>query len=349
MRRLFIASVSVLAATVLAVTGAVSGAAAATPVSTSPLSCNKLATAASPARAFSVPVSTSNPAINELGVSNGRMPTTPVILAAGGLVCEWSNGLGYGTFSAPTGYVGVTVEFLHGAAAGYDRWATFSPAATGPEFWGCLAGGSCVLYSSVGGDWLTVSFVGARSEAAAYTVAQRISTAIQRAGERSWTPPASEFPLGAKCEQIVPMAALRAALGTSVVLDYRPSLPGWSLYQEAANRIPAPLCIAVNSTGSYSGTQIRTIPGGEWAFNQLRASLTVPGRLTEFRDFPLPDGDRAYIRCNAARTHCILDAILAGHWIQVQILPDERTPVVSVPRPRALADILRAAIVEVYS
>jgi hypothetical protein len=318
------------------------------PVSTSNIPCTKLASAVNPTASFATAVSLRNPAIQEtLGMAQQLLPSTDVIRAAGGVVCEWSNGRPF--TGVPGGaFVGVRVEFLHAASDGYWRWAgVFAPVTT-PEVTTCSPG-FCQFMSSAGDDWLMVSVYGARSEPVAISLGERIRTALQLGSESTWAPVASAHPLGHSCEEVIPRDAFRAAIGTTTPLFYFPDPPGWSILHEALHRVPAPMCSLLTADGSAGPGWFRTLPSGSWGFDEVAPYLTAPGPMLPFTRVSLPAGDRAYVRCNSARTDCILDAIIAEHWVQVQLWPEGKPRTIAKPRLDALADILRSIVYEIYT
>lgn len=342
--------VAAFATLLLVATTSVSSASATVPppASTSNIPCTKLASAVNPTKSFVTAVSLRNPAISEtLGFGQQLLPSTDVIRAAGGVVCEWSNGLPY--TGVPGGaFVGVRVEFLHAASAGYYTGIPGFPAPTTPESSICFSR-FCQYSTAAGGDWLQVSVYGARSDAVAVSLGQRISTAFQLGSEGVWAPVASAHPLGNKCETVIPREAFRAAVGTTIPLSYFPDPPGWSIWHEAIHRVPAPMCSLLTGDGSAGPGWFRTLPSGSWGFDEVAASLTLPGPMLPFTRVALPAGDRAFVRCNASKTDCILDAIIAEHWVQVELWPDGTPRTISRPRMDALADILRVIVSEIYS
>lgn len=349
MRTISSTLVATLATLLLVATTSVSSASASVPppASTSNIPCTKLASAVNPTKSFVTAVSLRNPAISETLGMGQLLPSADVIRAAGGVVCEWSNGLPY--TGVPGGaFVGVRLEFLHAAGAGYYTSIPGFPAPTTPTSSFCGTR-FCQYQSSVGGDWLMVSVHGARSDAVALSLAERINNAFQLGSEGTWAPVASAHPLGNKCETVIPSGAFRAAVGTTIPLSYFPDPPGWSIWHEAIHRVPAPMCTLLTADGSAGPGWFRTLPSGSWGFDEVAPSLTAPGPMLPFTLVALPAGDRAFVRCNASRTNCILDAIIAEHWVQVELWPDSAPRTISRPRMDALAEILRVIVSEIYT
>jgi hypothetical protein len=340
--------VAAAAAIVLTLTGTVSSASAVTPpTSTLNIPCTKLASATNPAASFATPVSIRNPAISEsLGFGQQLLPSTDVIRAAGGTVCEWSNGAPFTAIPGTAAFIGVRVEFMHGAESGYWRWASIGGVTT-PESSSCFTG-FCQFDSSAGGDWLSVQVYNARSETVALSLATRIRTAIQLGQERPWAPVASKYPLGRTCEEVLPASAFRAAVGSTTPLRYFADPPGWSIWHEAIHTVPAPMCSFLTKDGSAGPGWFRTLPSGSWGFDEVVPTLTAPGTLIPITWVPLRSGDRAYLRCNTTGTDCILDAIIAEHWIQVELWPETGTHTITRSRVAALLDILTALQAQVY-
>jgi len=108
------------------------------------------------------------------------------------------------------------------------------------------------------------------------------------------------------------------------------------------------MCSLLTADGSAGPGWFRTLPSGSWGFDEVAPYLTAPGPMLAFTRVTLPAGDRAYVRCNAARTDCVLDAIIAEHWVQVELWPDGKPRITTKPRLDALADILRSIVYEIY-
>jgi hypothetical protein len=337
------------AAIVLVITGTTTGASAtvAPPVSTLNIPCTKLASATNPPASFATPVSLRNPAISELlGYGQQLLPSTDVIRAAGGTVCEWSNGVPFPAVPGTASYIGVRVEFMHGAESGYWRWTSIGGVTT-PEFSTCFSG-FCQFDSAAGGGWLNVQVYNARSDAVALSLATRIRTAIQLGQERPWAPVATKYPLGRTCEEVLPASAFRSAVGSPVPLRYFADPPGWSIWHEAIHKVPAPMCSFLTKDGSAGPGWFRTLPSGSWGFDEAASSITGPSALIPITWVPLRSGDRAYLRCSPTGTDCILDAIIAEHWIQVELWPETGTHTITRSRVAALLDILTALQAQIY-
>jgi hypothetical protein len=345
------ALVAASAAVILVLTSAVSGASARPlpPPSTLTIPCEKVAAGSDMRAAFTTPMSVRNPAISEFLGFSQVMPRADVIRAAGGTVCEFSNGERWA--GGPDGvWKGLRLTFLHGAADAYYHELDVIGEPRTIERFGCYAV-ECFYSTAVGGDWLDVQIIDARSDADALSLGRRISAVIQLVREGTWAPTASKHPLGTTCEEVLPAKAFQNAVASPYSLYYYDS-PSWlSPWNEAIDRAQAPYCWFLTADGAAGPGQLRTLPSGAWGFEELSSLMTEPGPLTRFTRVALPHGDLAYIRCSPTRDDCILDAILADHWIQVELWPIE--PGIGIrtifrDREDALVDILEALVDRVY-
>ena len=83
-------------------------------------------------------------------------------------------------------------------------------------------------------------------------------------------------------------------------------------------------CDMADVTGSHAAGLVQALPGGRWAFALLRSSLTTPGALTAIRVAGMRTGDKAFTRCDTTHSHCVLDALIATHWVEVDLWPAVR-------------------------
>lgn len=312
------------------------------------MDCTKLASATNPVAAFATPVAQRYAAVSELAV-NPILPGAEVIRTAGGLACEWTNGIALdgGVTTAP---VGVRVEYLPYAASGYWRWGSvFGGTPTSPETFFC-GSGYCQLATAAGGDFLIVGVQNARSDAVAESLARRISTAIQLGATTPFVAPAYAAELDHTCEQIVRPVVWRAAVGAAPSLRTFPIPPGWDVVNSAMLVARAPACTYTDATGSRGVGLLSTMPGGRWSFILLSSLLTAPGPLTAISVPEMRAGDSAFTRCDAAHTHCILDALIATHWVQVNLLSaTEGGDLIRADRLAALRPILSEIALQIYT
>ncbi|TAL42524.1 MAG: hypothetical protein EPN91_08070 [Salinibacterium sp.] len=290
--------------------------------------------------------------MEEIALYNA-IPDAEIIRQAGGLVCEWSNGLPiYDDSARSEGSVGVSVEYLPFAASGYWRWVVGDPALDPPETFNCLPD-SCILASSIGGDYLMVTIEGAISDAVAERLAHEIRVALQLGQKTPFVPPHYAAELDHTCDQIVRPVVWRAAVQTSTTLTTWP-VDGWEWRLTASARaaVRAPGCEYSDLFDRYGAGALFTLPGGRWAFRHLRPLLTSPGALTPITVPGMQAGDTAYTRCDSSHTSCILDALIATHWVQVHLPGPRREDggdLIRRDRLAAMSPILSEIVLQIYS
>jgi hypothetical protein len=342
------AAIAATVSSLALVLGLAGPASAAPPVPSINIDCTKLASATNPFAAFSTPVTQRYAAVSELTV-NPILPSAEVIRTAGGLACEWTNGLYLdgGWTAAP---VGVRVEYLPYAASGYWRWAAvFGGTTTSPESFFCGTS-YCQLATSEGGDFLIVGIQNARSVAIAESLARRISTALQLGATTPFVAPHYAAELDHTCEQIVRPVAWRSAVNALAVPRTFPIPPGWGPVNNAMLVARAPACAYTDATGVHGVGLLSTMPGGRWSFILLSSLLTAPGPLTAIRVPGMRAGDTAFTRCDAAHEHCILDALIATHWVQVNLLSRaDGGDLIRADRLAALRPILSEIALQIYT
>ncbi len=332
------------------VVGVSAPASAAPPVSSINLTCNKLAAATNPAASFSTPISQRySAAVEERAF--GQIPDANVIQMAGGLDCDYSNGFEVAD-STDLGGIGVHVQYLPYAASGYWRWASVLGPVTTPDSFSCFGTttSECQLESSAGGDWLSVQVEGAISDAVAEDLSYRISDALQLGQKTPYVPPVYATPLQHSCTTVIRPAVWRAAVGSPLPLVAFPAPPGWSPINSAELVNRAVFCDMDDATGSASAGSVQTLPGGRWAFLRLRSSLTTPGALTAISVPGMRAGDTAYTRCAPRQTRCVLDALIATHWVEVDLWTAARGgTLITTNRLAAMRPLLTEIVHQVYT
>ena len=341
------AAIAAIVSSVALVLGVVGPASAAPPVPSLNMDCAKVASATNPVAAFTTPVTQRYAAVSELA-ANPILPSAEIIRTAGGLACEWGNGVALdgGSTSAP---VGVRVEYMPFTASGYWRWASGAWITT-PENFFCTTSNYCQLMTSEGGDFLYVGVQNARNEVVAQSLARRMSAAIQLGDTTPFVAPPYAAELDHTCEQIVRPVVWRAAVGAAPALRTYPVPPQWSPVRNAMLVARAPACAYADVTSVRGAGLLSTMPGGRWSFLILRPLLTTPGPLTAIAVPEMRAGDTAFTRCDLAHTHCILDALIATHWVQVNLLPlSDGGEVIRTDRLAALRPILSEIALQIYT
>jgi hypothetical protein len=112
----------------------------------------------------------------------------------------------------------------------------------------------------------------------------------------------------------------------------------------------APACTYTDATGSRGAGLLSTMPGGRWSFILLSSLLTAPGPLTSISVPEMRAGDTAFTRCDVGHTHCILDALIATHWVQVNLLSyADGGDLIRADRLAALRPILSEIALQIYA
>jgi hypothetical protein len=337
--------------TLVLLVGVSAPASAAPPVSSINLSCNKLAAATNPAASFSVPIAQRYSAAVEERTFD-QIPDADIIQMAGGLDCDYSNGLLAGQRD-DSGAVGVNVQYLPYQAAGYWRWASSGLApVTTPDSFFCfgITTSECQLETSVGGDWLSVEVQGATSDAIAEDLSYRISTALQLGQKTPYVPPIYATTLPHGCTTLIRPSVWRAAVGSPVPLVPFPAPPGWSPMNQAELVNRSVFCDMDDAMGSASAGSVQTLPGGRWAFLALRSTLTTPGALTPISVPGMRTGDTAYTRCAPRQARCVLDALIATHWVEVDLWTAARGgTLITTNRLAAMRPLLTEIVHQIYT
>lgn len=331
----------------LAVLGIANPASAAVPIPSIVMTCAKLQSATNPAAAFDIPVALHAPAVQDIYYSPWRLPDADIIRTAGGIECQWSNG-GLLDLGPDLDNAGVLVQFLPGGEFGYDsRW--WGPPPIDPVTSDCDGFGVCQLNSNVGRDYLNVIVDRARDDATALDLAERISAALQLGLQRTFTPPTYAVPLHHTCDQLIRPVAFRAAIRSSMPLV---SDGNWELsVPETASRMAGGLdCLYSSADDTQTAGTMQTMPGGRWAFASLRSRLIYPGALTPMSVPGMRAGDAAFTRCDPGHSHCLLDALIATHWIEVELPPSEPgAALIRTDRLTAMRALLTELVLQVYT
>ncbi|MEO5920306.1 MAG: hypothetical protein ABIQ01_04105 [Pseudolysinimonas sp.] len=338
---------AVFLASALAVLVGVAGpATAAPPVPSTVMTCSKLAAATNPPASFPVPVSQRYAPATETRHFPG-IPSADVIRMAGGIVCEWSDGR---ILDGPGGVasVGIRVEYLPYAESGYWRWAAWG-GITAPESLDCFIG-YCQLMSAAGGDFLYIGIEGASSDAVASDLAAAIRVALQLGLKTPYVRPTYATELDRTCDQIVRPVVWRAAVASPVGLRTFSIPQGWSVVNSAMLATRAPACVYSDATGARAAGLMWTLPGGRWSFLTLAPLFTSPGPLTAISVPGMAPGDTAYTRCDTLHTHCILDALIATHWVQIDLADaGSGGGLIRTDRLAAMTPLLSEIVLQTYS
>ncbi|MCP2367366.1 hypothetical protein BCL57_001520 [Agromyces flavus] len=300
------------------------------PASRYGLDCGSLVDPALVSGVFTTDVAAIDPILSESGVGIA-IPRRAAILAVGGSVCEWSNGVPmndqYGTEPA---YVGVTVSVVPRAAAGWSQYANQHGMPADERQ--CDAT-SCWASSAVGDAWVTVSaFAGGGFAADASGWSPLVDAVVATVGAAgpaapATTPERMSWPVAEDCEALIPLDQARsitATPGAQVMIG----AGGWSEWAEARLYADAWGCgWGVDDMNQVA--RVDRLHDGRWAYERmLQAGTSTPIELDG-----LASGEVASIRCDERYgTTCAVDLAVGQDWINVSA-NDEATAI-------ALAEVL---------
>ncbi|MEQ1737249.1 MAG: hypothetical protein ABL886_12695, partial [Rhodoglobus sp.] len=306
------------------------------------IGCDSLLSPASVAGALATPVSAIDAGVADMN-SSLRISRTFAVESLGGLACEWNNGQPNDLYPGGTNpaYIGVQVLVLPNAGS---QWARFEAYYSGSGAVGMscathLTPTYCELNQLVGTSWVQATISGA-SEATAAALGAEAVAAVSAAGPGAapWAPPAGTLALPATCEGLVATATVQSALGVSTTLVASTDGGGWSLWAGARENWGGPRCNWLYEFSDSGVGFLASLPGGAWAWNEVRSAITFPTAPTSAAVAGLAPGDEAWVRCVASDGSCVVDLVIGGNWIEVRMWSD-----VADPRGGALA--VAAAIV----
>jgi hypothetical protein len=291
------------------------------------IECADLASAATIAGTFPVAVAATDPS-NSIMDAYPVIPKTYHLRSLGGLACEWNNGESQ---SSSTGtnpdYVGVQVLVLPDAET---QWAKYE------DYYGdsgaigtyCSPGSSpitCTTNQLVGTNWVEVSVSAPSSEARAISLSSEILAAVGSAGPGAdaWIVPADFATLPSECTDIISDADAQAAFALDVPIQATPPAGGWSLPSAASQNWGGPYCSWLYLDADAGVGSLNTLRGGAWAWDEARAFITVPSVPEPVAIAGLAATDEAWIRCAPADTSCLVDLVIGGNWISVDVWAED--------------------------
>jgi hypothetical protein len=279
-----------------------------------------------------------------------RISRLTYVEAAGGLVCEWSNGAVHSATNTPSGWLGVTVEVLPDAA---EAWARFASQynVSGDRSAHCNPSigttSNCGLDELVGDYWVHseisgLNFLVAESstdsaipEAAEFFASLASQLSALGASGPAWEPPAGTRALPSECDAIMPASEVEQTLGFSSTVYAEGPHGGWSQWADARTTLGGS-CFWYD--GNTSVGSIDWLSYGAWAAEELRALSTLPS-APERVDVPgLGADDSAYLRCDTDGVLCVVDLVVSGSWVQFDVRDPAPAQTIAVsPRDGALA------------
>ena len=262
---------------------------------------------------FTTDVAAADPILSESGVGIA-IPRRSAILAVGGSVCEWSNGVPmndqYGT---EPDYMGVTISVVPRPAAGWSEYATQHgmPAEESEcgDTW-------CWASSAVGDAWVTISAYGGGQLAPSgwQSIVDATVAAVGAAGPAAATtiPERMTLPASEDCDAVIPVDQVRSITGTPDAQAMTGS-GGWSEWAEARLHADAWGC-GWGVDDLSRAARVDWLHQGRWAYlRMLQAGTSTPIELAG-----LASGDLASLRCDDRfGTTCAVDLAIGRDWYNV--------------------------------
>lgn len=285
------------------------------PASRYGLGCSTLLDPALVSGVFTTEVAAIDPILSESGVGVA-IPRRAAILAVGGSVCEWSNGVPMNDqYGVEPDYVGVTISVVPRPTAGWSERATAHgmPAAESS----CDAT-SCWASSSVGDAWVAFFAYGggqlSGDPSAWQSLVDAVVGAVSAAGPAAAPviPERSTMPTPEECDAIIPVDDVRSMTATpdaQVMIE----AGGWSEWAEARLNADAWGCgWGVDDLGRVAS--VDWLHQGRWAYlRMLEAGTSTPIELAG-----LGSGDVASVRCDTRfGTTCAVDLAVGPDWYSV--------------------------------
>jgi hypothetical protein len=285
------------------------------PASRYGLDCGTLVDPALVSGIFTTEVAAIDPILSESGVGVA-IPRRAAILAVGGSVCEWSNGVPMNDqYGVEPDYVGVTISVVPRATAGWSEYAT---AHALPAEESACDPTSCWASSAVGDAWVTLFAYGggqlAGDPSSWQSLVDGAVGAVSAAGPAE-PPIISErmaLPASDECDAILPLDQVRSITATPDA-QAMTGAGGWSEWAEAELHADAIGC----GWGIDDTSRVATadwLHQGRWAYlRMLEAGTSTPIELAG-----LASGDVASVRCDTRfGTTCAVDLALGQDWVNV--------------------------------
>ncbi|MFE5670924.1 hypothetical protein ACFQ58_04850 [Agromyces sp. NPDC056523] len=285
------------------------------PASRYGLDCGTLVDPALVSGIFTTDVAAIDPILSESGVGVA-IPRRAAILAVGGNVCEWSNGVPMNDqYGVEPDYVGVTIAVVPRAAAGWSQRAIVHGM---PAEESTCDGGWCSASSAVGDAWVTLSAYGGANlagDASAWqSLVDAVVSTVGAAGPAA--PPTLPERLTMltpeECDALIPVDQVRSITATpdaQVMIE----AGGWSEWAEARLHADAVGCgWGVDDLGSAA--RVDWLPQGRWAYlRMLETGTSTPVQLAG-----LAAGDEASVRCDTRfGSTCAVDLAVGQDWYNV--------------------------------
>ncbi|MFD4420077.1 hypothetical protein ACFWN7_01045 [Agromyces sp. NPDC058484] len=285
------------------------------PASRYGLDCGTLVDPALVSGLFSTEVAAIDPIVSESGVGIA-IPRRAAILAVGGSVCEWSNGVPMNDqYGVEPDYVGVTISVVPRAAAGWSEYATQHGM---PAEESQCDETSCWASSAAGDAWVTISANGGEELAADPSGWQALvdaAVAVVGAAGPAAAPTMPErmtVPVSEDCDAVIPLDQVRSITATPDA-QAMVGAGGWSEWAEAMLHADAVGC-GWGVDDLSRAARVDWLHQGRWAYlRMLHAGMSTPIQLAG-----LASGDVASVRCDDRfGTTCAVDLAVGRDWYNV--------------------------------
>lgn len=285
------------------------------PASRYGLNCGALVDPALVSGVFTTEVAAIDPILSESGVGIA-IPRRAAILAVGGSVCEWSNGVPMNDqYGVGPDYVGVTISVVPRAIGGWSEYAT---AHGMPAEESACEASSCWASSAVGDAWVTLFAYGggqlSGDPSSWQALVDAAVGAVSAAGPAGppIMPERMVLPASDECDAILPLDEVRSITATPEA-QAMTGAGGWSEWAEARLNADAWGC----GWGVDDASRVANVDWlhqGRWAYlRMLEAGTSTPIELAG-----LASSDMASARCDARfGTTCAVDLAVGPDWYSV--------------------------------
>ncbi|SFR83487.1 hypothetical protein SAMN05428970_2810 [Agromyces sp. CF514] len=276
------------------------------------LSCDGMVDPSTVAALFPVEVGPVDPIVTASKVSSG-IPRITSVLAVGGTVCEWSNGMGYNSVVGSNDqYLGVTVSIVPRPVDGWSDEATRM--GMPQDYSGCTT--VCTASAAVGDAWIAIEAQPGDPNVVAASAWQafvdEIVAAVAAAGPAAAEDDSGRLPL--TCDDVIPLETAQAVLGYPEAIVSGAG-GGWSEWAEAREHTGYDLCFWAPTFDDDAVAWMEVVSEGRWAFDRmLQAGESEATELVG-----LGPEDEAVLRCDPMfGTACAIDLRIGPDWISIR-------------------------------
>ncbi|HEY4269520.1 MAG TPA: hypothetical protein VGM94_15165 [Galbitalea sp.] len=315
------------------------------------LGCSDLLSSADLGHLFTDRMQAVNPAGPQLDAGSG-IPATYYEQTAGGVDCAWSNGKA-NNGSAAIAAMTATMTVLPNATADWAKYrAKYHLPSNRQAFCsGDTSTAACFLQSLVNGYWVTADYENVDVKLASSTspVVGAVKPVLAAAEARLASLPPSEPSAGAapgasaglpaNCAGYLTPAEVKKALGTTATMAFGGSGDNWSVSAAAEQRSGVPFCSLSPAGSEDSYGYVAVLPAGAWAAADA-VTLTGAKRLA-VTGLGTDDSATAYV--NPTTNAVIVDLVLNGNWIEVDVVKLDATAAIPAASVAPATSAIRIA------